>query len=102
MNHGFRLVAALGVLAAVSVTSRPAPATAAGPEMEAVRFDRGHDRGGFHGGGFHGGFRGRGFYRHGYGYGYGYGPRFPGPAGYGLRRRRLWCYYHPGACYPFP
>lgn len=101
MKRGLRPVAALGVFVAVGFASWSAPA-AASPGIEAARFDGGHGGhgfGGFHGGGFHGGgYRGPGFYR----YGYGYGPGFAGNSGYGFRRRRIWCYYHPGACYPYP
>lgn len=101
MRHGFSLFVALGALAAVGVTTLPGPTMAAESGVQAVRFDggdRGHGFDGIRGGGFRGGYRGHGFYRRGYGY----GPGFPGPAYYGLRRRRAWCYYHPGACYPFP
>lgn len=105
MNHGSWLAAALGLLVAAATC---APAANAAPAIEIVRFE-GHGGGSYggggRGGGFHGGggfrgrgfggrgFRGPGFYRPGFGY---YG------GGYGIQRRRAWCYYHPGACYPYP
>lgn len=96
MRRGLRLVAVIGALVVAASAACPEPAAASG--IERVRFDGGRGGYGFYGGGFHGG----GFHR-GFGVrGFGYRPGFPVYGGYGFHRRRVWCYYHPGACYPYP
>ena len=118
LNRAFCLAAALALLVTTGGESMGVPMPGAGLGGSDVVLVQNHGGGGhggghgfgghgggrgFGGGGFHGGYGGRGYGGRGYygGRGFGYGrPGFGYGGGYGYNRRR-WCFYHPGACYPY-